>query len=101
MEPARVDQILAVIAEFRGAVFERFDGIDARFDGVDGRLDGIDGRLDGIDGRLDRLEDRVTRMDDRLTLRIDGVERELREFRAESGVRFDRLDVRMTAVEAR
>ena len=70
-------QILAVITKFREAAFKQFDAIAERFD--------------GIDQRFDRLEDRVARMDDRLTLRIDGLERELRSFRAEVGARFERL----------
>ena len=90
----RVGKLETVVDEFRG----RFEAIDQRFEAIDRRFEGVDRRFDAIDQTFVELEERLSTkiavqgeyfedlartLADNLGGAIEGVARELSEFRGE------------------
>lgn len=105
----KVDQRFDSVDQKFNSIDQKFEGIDKRFDSMDQRFEGIDKRFDSMDKRFDGMDQRFDRIDGRLNsheelmgriIRIVGdtnkiateTRRDLKEFKEEVDIRFDRLE---------
>jgi len=77
-------------------ILARLDSIDARLDSMDLRLNSMETRLDSMDVRLNSMDVRLDSMDARLTSLEEKVDRRLQETRPI----WEQVLVRLDAVEA-
>jgi len=59
---------------FEERVFARFDVIDARFDRIDNRFNAVDAQFDRIDTRFNAVDARFDSMEARFDTRFDGLD---------------------------
>ena len=103
-------ELIAYFDQHFSSLNQRFDRVDQRLDGVDQRFDGVDQRLDGMAQRLDRVETEVRHahvliedLKDKVQIvaeAVGGIREQLKAHEVEVSTRFDKVEKRLTTIEA-